>query len=447
MTEPISIKELISIILKNGKRMVCLCLVLALLAGGMQLYLQWDNANSLQQAEEQLELEYQTALVQYETQKAQLESVLKSTEEYLNGHRQYMNTSVLMRIDASYRPTSQTELKISNTSQQGGVDLTETVANLYVAAWEDADLAVNLTDHPYTYLGSQFVRELVSVTYSPENATLVIRADAETPEASRMLCDAAYKYILKVQEQIKGSGMPHDLEIQTQIDTYYSDNVLWETQTWRTEEIKKAQGECDAYRYELELLVPPVKVSGEFKINFKTIAVWMLLGAVMGVLLVGAVVVARYIGCDYIGSSRQMAGLLAVPHLGSVTKVEDFWGRLAAGVSDEPYWPNVDDGRRYLVENIAARVPENARIALASTLKIAEDDALVQPVMQMLTDRGYTVTFVADAYCNADTICAFHNSEYVVLLEKPGKTSRVAVMGVKDLGDQLCGSVLGFAFV
>ena len=452
MTEPISIKELISVVLKSGKRMVCLCLVLAVLAGGLQIYMQWDYANSTKRPEEEVELEYQNALQQYEARKAQLETVLNSTQEYVSGHRKYMDTSVLMRIDATSRPTSQMELKVSNVTQSqvrdlAGIDLTETVSQMYVTAWSDADLAEKLTDHPYTYLGTLFVREMVSVTYSPETGMLRIRADAENTEASRLLCDAAYRFLLTVRDRIEEEGFIHSLDVQSRYDGYYNDDSLWKNQAWRVTEIQKAQEECDAYRYELELLVAPVKESTEFKINVSKVALWVVLGAVMGALLIAAVAVAQYIGSDYIGGSRQMAGVLGIPYLGSVMKVEGFWNRLAARVSDEPFWSEPEAARQYLVENIAARVPENARITLASTREIAEDDAMLQPVIQMLTDRGYTVTFVNQAYCNAETVRAFRDSDYAVLVEIPGKTSRVAATGVKELAEQLCGSVPGFLFV
>ena len=431
MNEPISIKEILAIIIKRGKAILCACVAMAVLGGCFQFYMQWKNFSDYNLTDEEREQIYQDALVSYETQKMNLEQSLIGTEEY---------------IASIQKPISQNIVSIGHVEAENKEVEIERIRTMYSLMWDSADLGTELSNHPYTALPNTYLREVLSMVYYG-NGTLVITAVADTIEGSRALCDAAFIYLESMYVSVAEATADHLLEIVSTTDKYYADADLQNTQTAKANELAQMQANCDSYRQQLAELTPPVKDEGKLIINYVSVAKWIILGAAAGFILVCMFAMAKYILMDTIESSRQMAALVGAPYLGSVGVAYTFWNRAALMFSHELCWDNLEDAQQYVAENLAVRIPERSEIALVTTMKAQDMETSVQYVCDLLRKQGHAVTCIDRAYTNPGAIRGISDNQYIIFVERPGKSSRIDVVGVHDLVKQLDGTVLGFLFV
>lgn len=446
MKEPISLKDIFAVLLKRVKLIICVCLAGAVLAGTCQLFLQWKATAGSGLSEEERELQYQNAKAEYDATKQYLEQAIVDTEAYAGSLREYMAQSLLTNLDPNNRPVSQTVLAIGDVDSANAEADIEQIRTMYSLMWDSADLSTELTNHPYTHLGSQFLREVVSVVYY-DGGTLVISAAADTAEGTRALCDAAHAFLVSAYDTVEASTRAHTLSVVSSTDSFLVDESLKKTQLWQIDELNTNEANCDSYRQQLAELKEPVKNDGAFHMDFPVFIKWCVMGAVLGILLACICILTKYVVSDHVENSKQLAALLCAPYLGSTAKVKDIWRRLALGFADEPHWATEEEGKRYLSENVAARIQENATVALITTLKVSEDEASVQSVLQILRSQGHAVTYVNQGYCNPDAIRAIRENRYIIFVEEAGKTSRGAVAGVRDLVQQLDGRILGFVLI
>lgn len=446
MKEPISLNDIFAVLLKRTKSIICICLAAAVLAGACQLFLQWKRTVGSGLSEEEREWQYQSALTEYESSKQYLEQAIVDTEAYVTSLREYMAQSLLTNLDPNNRPVSQTVLAIRDVDSVNVEADSEQIRTMYSLLWDSANLSTVLTDHPYTHLGSQFIREVISLV-SYDGGTLVISAAADTVEGSRALCDAAHAYLVSVYDTVVESSCAHTLSVVSSTDSFFADESLKKTQLWQIDEVNMNEANCDSYRQQLSALKEPVKNDGRFICDAAALAKWSAVGAVLGLLLTCIAILGKYIISERVENSKLMAVLIAAPHLGSVAKIKDIWHRLALEFAGEPYWNTVEEGKRYLSENLAARIQAQSTVAVITTLKTSAEDAAVQSVIQTLHGLGHTVTYVNQAYCNPEAIRAIRENRYIIFAEATGKSSRAAVTGVRELAQQLDGCILGFVLV
>ena len=191
MKEPISLKEILAVLVKRGCGIVLTAVVLAAALGGYQVKKQIDLSRLPENSPEQIEEEYQSALKDHEEQKLSLEEELESAERSLESQREYMDNSLLIKLDPYHVIKHVAVLSIEMQEYTDGVTLTDQsedryarmlsqIQNYYKTNWNVADLHRELNTYGITGLEEKYLRERIYVEYT--DTMIIITVSGETAE-------------------------------------------------------------------------------------------------------------------------------------------------------------------------------------------------------------------------------------------------------------------------
>lgn len=91
--------------------------------------------------------------------------------------------------------------------------------------------------------------------------------------------------------------------------------------------------------------------------------------------------------------------------------------------------------------------PENASVAVLSSLPNSQDLPQVQSVLEALRNQGFTVCFAEDASRNPQAVSAMQESSCVVLAERCGASTWNALEEICALAKELDTPVKGFLLI
>lgn len=457
MKEPISIKEIFAIVIKYAKTIICFMLVFAILAGGFQAVQQINEARKPENSAEGIEARYQEALVAYEMECAELQRMIAEKETDLTHQQYYINNSVLMKVNALHKPVSQIIASISNIdsvllqqgSQQSGASAEYIVTKLiryYETLWQSKDIVMELDNNPYKNLAELYLAELFSVSFSSEGM-VTITATGENLEYAKALCDDVFASLNEMKRNVSSMTYPHELNLLSRTDRMTVDTSLEEGQNWRRSYEQELIATIDELNSQLaEIAIPQREEGYSTAMIVKETIIWVVLGAVVGVLFGCVVVWGKYIVSDCIEISNQAEAVLEAAYIGSVAGSGSVWNRLACRFVGEPIWYDAERAKNFVAEGVKTRLPEKSNVAVVSTLPLKDNDN-IQVLVSALRDQGHNVTFVNDAERNPAAIIALRDNQYVLFAERSGKTTRKSLLATKKIAVQSNAKVLGFVFV
>lgn len=455
MKEPISIKEILAVVIKRGRAILCTAIALAILIGGVKGMQAMQNAKDPANSAENIALRYEEAMAEYEWQSAVWERYIANMELKLAKQQEYNEESLRMQLDPYNKYESHVvlaiteidELAFQQVYQQQGTPVDYIVSKIqqqYLVYWNNMDVNNVLQDHPYEGVQEKYIRELVSVSET-DGGMISISANGATEADAAALCEAVYQSILEIQPTIAAATYAHDLSVISSATKLEVDSALDEHQRNNLGYADTYQQELDEYKQQREALKKPTPETGYSTADIvKTAVKWAIVGGVVGFLMACACVWLWYILRDSVETSRQAEAILGVPFFGSAAAKGNLFVRLANRFVGERQWKDREQAAAYIAENLKSRLNTPERIALVSTLKVEEQDAGIQLVLKAMQEQGHTVIFANNAEENPKAVAAVRECKYVIPAERLGASNRNAMLHVLEQAKQLDAQVLGF---
>ncbi len=458
MREPISLKELLAILIKKGTFIICLTLIVALVLGGYKGYSQLQQFKLPENTLEAREKAYRDAMTLYEFDKADLERGLLRNQVLLERQNMYMEKSVLMHIDPLNTAVSTTVYTVTGAddpflsqTQLYNEDrydyMTSKVQNFYTLYWNTLDLDTALTGHTYEDVEEKYLDELIDVSTS-EYGTITITTYGETLEAAKSLADAAHNCITAMESKIDKEAFPHDLEVVNSVTKYQVNSYFEGLQDGSRTAITNYTKAINDYQTQIDQLTIPQMSAGITTASIVKAAIkWAAIGAVVGFVLACAWILVVYLLCCKIESSRHMEQYLAVPFLGSVAPVKCIWAKLAAKLMSERSWQDSNLAKAYVAASIDAELEDKEQVAIISTLNLKGLSESLKSVEEAAANVCKQVYTVCAAESNADLIRVLSECKYVVLAERLGKSGAPEMLAVIDIAKRMGAKVIGFVTV
>lgn len=453
MKEPISIKELVAIILKRGKLIICMALIGAILAGGAKGYKELQTARLPQYSEEVIEQNYIQEMNEYEEQKKVLIEELGYLEAHLEYIEAYSKTSILLQIPSWQTPTNVITFTIEkDSSSQEESELSDyqvaQITEIYLQKWKSISYVMELENNPYAGLGGEaYIRELTQFA-DRGNGIFEITAYGLTAEDAQALSESIFAWLQRQKNEVTIATSPHELEVISRTSKFTNNEVATEVSNMLEADRLDTIESITNCKEQLKELLEPQRTSGYSlsAIFINTIA-FAIIGAIVAVVLACAFIWLKYIICDGVESSRQVAAVLGVPFLADTAGKKGFFVRLANMLIGERYWEDSAVAAQFAHECVAKQLPANAEVVLASTLALDENEIGVASFVAALREAGHTVTFVTKAETNPLAVRAIRESDCVIMAERAGKSGRQPMLNLRDVIEQTGAELIGFVLV
>lgn len=449
MTEPISLKEIIAIVVKRGRGILCFAVAVALIAGGWQAARLKAQGNDPQQQEEA----YQEALAAYEQDRELLEKELELVQQQLERKREYCEKSLVFQLNPYHVPKTTTIFAITSDGWNQAASKTDyafvirAIQNYYQLCWTGANLADMLKQELADSILAEDLQELMQLSIA-EGGALKLEVYGRTQEEAEAFTKAACNAIASLQEKVAQKTYDHKIVILSQKAETVTQESLIDYQQQATDDIQAYEDAIQQIQQQLAQLSAPVRVSGE---SVRTIAVsaakWAILGGVVAAFLSCAWVLALSLLRSTVESSRQMERVLGVTFLGSVAQQKTFWNWLGGRIMGERQWKDPAAKEAYLTENLKAMLRPSEDVAVISTLTDAKAAAAMEKIHAAAEAAGKTVCCVAAAETNAQAIAAMGRCKQLILAERAGVSNVAKMRSVLDKAKQLDVEIVGFVTI
>lgn len=458
MKEPISIKEILAVVIKRGMAIICVALVFAMLLGGLKGFQQLRTVKGAANTQQQVDARNEAAQKDYQAQYDLAQSTLEKIQYKLEKQQEYNAESLLMQIDPynkykSYVILALTEVDTNAFQQvyeQEGtpVDyIVEKILNQYMVYWKHLDLLTALENNPYPDINEKYIREIANVSET-DGGTITISVNAQTSAEASMLCQSIYENLLQAQETIQEATYAHKLTLISSGTKLEVDHSIDEKQMTNLEQEDAYKQELLEIETAMKKLKKPSAESVQTMGSVVTVAVkWAVIGGVLGFLMSCVCVWLLYILRDGVETSRQAEAILEAPFLGSVAARGGIFRRLANWLVEERRWKDQEQAGAYIAERMKSCLDGNAKIALVSTTHVSEEDAGIQMLLKTMTQLGHTVVYANEAQSNPKALAAIRECGLVIQAERLGVSNRNAMLYIADVAKQLDAAVLGFVTV
>ena len=456
MKEPISIKEILAIVIRRAKAVIVTTLVLAIALGGVQGFSTLKKVKAPTNTPEQVAQRNDSAQSEYNTKVKTAKDNLETAKHRANKAKEYLTQSPLMQLDPYDKYESHVALSIAALDESEyvrayqdtlGTPVDYVVAKIlqqYELYWDMADLSDLYAGTAYEDMEEKYIRELVTVERS-QGSTLVITASADSAENAEILCQRSAQAVLDAHATMAEATFTHELVKISEGTRQMVDYDLDRDQIIAVEKYDEYMLDVENARVALKRITAPVT---ETVITLaeavKDAIIWTVLGGFAGFVLACGTVWMIYIVRDDVETSRQAEAILGVPYLGCAAGRKNLFDRIADRFVGERYWEDPRMATDYIAENLVSRLPEKASVALLSTAPVEADAVQLPAVLEALKARGCTVRFAAKAEQNPEAIAALRECEYVVLAERLGASNRNAMLSVLRQAEQLGGKLVGF---
>lgn len=458
MRDTVTLKELLAIGVRRGKRILALGLLFAVLLGIVQAYRQVQAYGSEENTPEQIAMRYEEAMAQYNTEKETLETQLNVIQRKLENQQMYADSSLWLQLDPYNMYVTTISMAITDVAPeaiQGQTILVETVPefriskiqNQYLVYWDCSDLETALVNHPYEGASDQYLRELLLFS-GKDGGLLKLQAYGDSEESSKALADAALAFLESSQSSISDVSYEHTLTMLSEATKEIVYGELADEQKNHLTEMQENEKLLEELNQQLMELTEPVRESGYTAYSMATSTIkWMVMGFVIGAIIGFAWALIAYLFSNRVETSRQMERGLNIPFLGAVPKKQDCWNDWADRMLGERIWKNQEQAMDYLAGNANAYHMDHNSVALLSTLQLSEGDPEIAAVMKTFKEQGFAAIFAGNVERNPQAVAAVKKSDCVVLVECCGKSKWEAVIETAELTKRLNVSTVGFVLV
>lgn len=457
MREPISLKEVLAVVIKRGWGILIAAVAVAVVLGGLQFKKQMDYANAPENSAQQIEAEYQVALAEYEQQLAFLQESLEENSLLLERQKTYNDTSLLMQMDPFNAPKSIVVLSISGLDKDvlGTKDQSEDryarmlseLQTAYENYWYASDLTKELQNSGMDGLEEKYIRELIHVSFG-QGGSILIATQGETAASAEKLADAVTKCMNKIKGLVSESMYAHTLtELKSTTKLEVSEEILDHQAYYASEEVYYEE-EVKNLTQQIEQLQAPQK-RGAYSMTavLKASIKWIILGFVVGGMLGCAWVLVLYLFRSRAESSRQMEQILGVPFLGSVAKKGDIFHRLADGMLMERVWKDPAQAQAYMTAAMKNAAEDAQRILILTTLNGQATEAALASVEKAAAAVSGNVSGLPDAERNPRTAEVLSGCRCVILAERVGVSDVPRMQSLLALAERMDAKVVGFVTI
>lgn len=458
MREPICLKELLAVVVKRGKLVICFALIAAVLLGGFQFVKLSRVAKLPECSPEALEKSYQSAMAAYEDELAQLQKVLDQANAKLASQNAYNNDSILMNLDPNNAAVSNTVFSVSGLDalllEEAYAEkdfsisyFTSAVQNRYIQHLTTTSLKKIFSGTDYADVSEQYLRELFHCA-SAEGGTITVSIYAGTEAVAAQLGTAIREHLLQLQPQIAGRSFPHTLDVISTTVKTCAISKLAEQQLSAKEQADEYWKNTDALQKQINGLTKPTKGAPYSTATIvKSTVKWTVLGGIVGVILACAWILVLFLFRSRVESSRQMEQLLGVPFLGSVAKKGDIWHRLAQKMLCERVWTDNDQASAFIAQSLKAGMDTAEQVAIVTTLHGKDTDDALGAVSAAAATVCSKVFSAKDAEKNPEAIALFASCKYAVLAERVGVSEVPEMLVVLETAKRMDVQVVGFVTV
>lgn len=456
MKEPISIKEILAIVIRRGGAVILTALVLAIVLGGVQGFSTLKKVKAPTNTPEQVSQRNEAARAESDAQADMLKDHIETAKHRVEKAREYLAESPLMKLDPYDKYESHVVLSVGALDESEyvrayqdtlGTPVDYVVAKIlqqYELYWNKVDVSRLYAGTDYEDMAEKYIRELVTVVRS-QGSTLVITASAESEENAQVLCQRAAEAICQAQDAMAAATFTHELVQISEGTREMVDYNLDRSQIIAMEKYDEYMLELEEYKADLKKIQrPALETLVTMSDAVRTAVIWAILGGLVGFVLACGTVWMIYIVRDDVETSRQAEAILGAPFFGCAAGKKGFFHRVADRFVGERYWRDPQMAADYISENLISRLPEKTSVALLSTADIQEDTALLSQVLEAMKARGCAVRFAANAGQNPAAIAALRECEYLVMAERLGCSNRNAMLCVQQQAKQLNAELIGF---
>ena len=454
MKEPISIKEILAMIIRRGKAILCVALIGAVL-GGIYQYSQGVKESKLPEySAEAIEQNYAQAMEAYQIQKQQLETEINSLDAYLNGVQQRIALTPAMQINSGFAPTCVLSFSIGINSADTNLEYytyteerIEKIAQHYCEYFNQVFLQTELLNHPYVGFEESVLRELISFSYLG-GGLIEISVCGLNNEDAAIFADAILDLLLAYKPTVDWAVQTHDVYVISKINKIAYNSQLQETQNKWIGERENTSVMLNEKIVVLNNLAEPQRESGyDFSPVYKKAVIFAVVGAVLFAIMACAWILAVYIICDGLESSSQFVAVLGVPFLANTAGKQKQFVRWANALIGERYWADSASAAMYAVACLQNDIPDGAEIALLSTISASEEETGVKSFVLAMSDAGYHVTVVSSSLVDPAAVRLLRECDKVVMAERVGKSTRKQLVDMKNVIEQMDGKLFGFILV
>ena len=447
MSEPVTIKQLISILIRRGRFAIILMLVSGILLGCYRANYLLSSYSLAPLSPDQIE----KADAQYMLEEESLISSIDNANKLLIGELEYNRDSLLMKINPYCKWVSSVLFMVADYSSDNGRPATRndnplsesvinTIEQQYLAFYAGANLQAGLSDTIFSATDDRYIRELVSFDVEP-GGLMLLQASAATEEESQVLAEGIVQILNNATETISLSSAPHSLMIISRSDKTMIDEELALKQAESQKGISLLKSSIKSLEKELEemndleysSLQKPINMRSLIRSTVKYSVLGFFLGAVLYVVLVFCLFIFR----NRLEFTSQIKDSLRLPFLGEFTQKQNIWSRLADKILNESNWKTSEEAAAYIHQLSSVMLQGASSVAIVSSLPIAEEDENIQSLMGALKEDGREITFINSAPSNPRTAAAIQNSQKIILAERKQKSRMSDIVLVSDLVESI----------
>lgn len=445
MKEPISIKEILAIILKRGKVIICITLAMAILCGGFMFTKRLQEATDPDNSDSSIDIRNEALWNAYLDEKEELENMVTYMQNKLYNQKDYNENSILMSLDPYHLYQSYIAIAVTGIESKTDVDAVRSeIQQKYLAYWTALSLEDMLDDLVYQGVEERYLREIVSLQVG-DGGTITVTVLGATEKAAEAVRVAVYEWLNETQKTIASTTANHRLTVIASSTNSKIDYDMDHTQKDNLEYVEQFEQELEKYQDKLDdLRVPTLEAYYTTGQLFRVAIKGAILGAVVGFLLACIGVWLWYVLRDGIETTRRAEAVLNVPFFGAAGGCGDVFARMATRFMGDPLWKDAEQAELYIRESVRSRIGAPQRIALLSTMSMSEDNAAVELVTKVMTELGHDVIFADRAEENPKTLSALRECDCVMLIERMERSNCNAMVKTIALAKELGAETVGF---
>ena len=206
---------------------------------------------------------------------------------------------------------------------------------------------------------------------------------------------------------------------------------------------------------EMKLLEESLKLKKDEVNSFKASAPdssgfsvkYAVVGFLAGGFVSVTVLLTVMIGANYVTGSFDAEKRLKAPVLGALYVDRGLFDIAARRIMKERNWKNPEDAVKWMKMNLDSSViPEGSKVCLLYSGNDGKAVSALEQASSIMSDCGYKVSALADAFKNPDANSVIENCDAVVVLERQFKSKWSSVNAVVNTaeryGKKVCGIIL-----
>ena len=440
MKDVITLKELAAVVVRRGRLMIILALVLALALGAFGASRQISEMNSPKNTDQEIAQRNEEAMEAYLWEKATLEDELESLNRQLENELDYKENSPLMEISPYDKAVTIMNIAITDLEESAFLQvyqkegtpvdfIVSRIQNQYLVLWRGVDLQEELSSD----MSDKYVREVAGVE-AESGGLMKIIAYGTTKQESQALAHKVHDFLVENSAVVAQSAYPHGFVLLSESTKIQVDTALEDTQKKVDENIETCTQQILEAEDKLAKLAEPVP---ETRITLATALrsgiKYGVLGAAAGVFLGALWALIAFLISGKLVFSGTLEQKLGGSMMGRVSGKKEIWNTLADRIQGERVWPSEEAALEYLQQSAKVRLTPGEKIALLTTLNEDEASPLVHRVAEKLGQAGFAVRFVGNACYDARVLSAIAECDSVILMERCGASVLAAIDTVAAL--------------